>query len=160
MSSSDILPPPSKTRYLTVPDTATKKDSLKQYSKDEVKKVSRRLPRGSLPARSRFPAQTGKSHRRLFQACVRWQDMPRKGLHHRQEGSASPALNEERERAVEMELPAIEDAEVGIGSVHGLRRRSSSGPIALPSLPPSELGMGRARRRAPTTVCREHETGG
>ena len=30
MSSADILPPPSKTRYLTVPDTAAKKDSLKQ----------------------------------------------------------------------------------------------------------------------------------
>ena len=33
MSSADILPPPSKTRYLTVPDTAAKKDSLKQYSR-------------------------------------------------------------------------------------------------------------------------------
>ncbi|KWU43590.1 acyl-CoA dehydrogenase NM domain-like protein [Rhodotorula sp. JG-1b] len=37
MSSADILPPPSKTRYLTVPDTAAKKDSLKQFSVDEVK---------------------------------------------------------------------------------------------------------------------------
>lgn len=42
MSSADILPPPSKTRYLTVPDTAAKKDSLKQYSVDEVKQVSAR----------------------------------------------------------------------------------------------------------------------
>lgn len=42
MSSADILPPPSKTRYLTVPDTAAKKDSLKQFSVDEVKQVSAR----------------------------------------------------------------------------------------------------------------------
>lgn len=59
MSSADVLPPPSKTRYLTVPDTAAKKDSLKQYSVDEVKQVSAR----TFPAsRSRaFHARPGPS---------------------------------------------------------------------------------------------------
>lgn len=33
------IAPPSKTKYLTVPETATKKDQLKVFSKDEVAKV-------------------------------------------------------------------------------------------------------------------------
>lgn len=57
---ANILPPPSKTRYLTVPDTAAKKDSLKQFSVDEVKQVSFLSPQAmatlfgwSFPARHR-----------------------------------------------------------------------------------------------------------
>lgn len=71
------IAPPSKTKYLTVPETARNKDQLKQFSKEDVAKV-RRLSRASRWPSPPLRLQVACAARRLARGSARLLELSRR----------------------------------------------------------------------------------